>query len=427
LQKLKKNSNELIKDKIYETADWLFRIDYTIFYFNKRIFLLKKNYPLAKNIQEKNNLEIINDKLKIPRIIMKNIIMYYLDVESIKNIFILSNFFKELNIFNERDKMFIMNISKGFVHCCSRGHIDEAKWLFLRKKLRNSIFEKSNHIKYALKKSCRNGQLEIIKWFHTLNIVIKEKDYFNAFKKSCKYGHLDVAKFLFNVDKVKKKIHMENEFLFYESCRYGHFQIAKWLYNIEKNNISIEKNNISIEKNSISPKNEKSFVVSCMNGHFEISKWIHRKCEKIGVIIDKYNECFGLVCKNGHVTIAQWLLDIFNFKINIHADNEYAFRQSCENGHIDIAKWLYNISIENDNKINIHIRQDYAFYKSCINGHLEIAKWLYELGQINIYYQENYCLLWNTVYINSTFGRHHQVRNWLLSLKKNNLNDISKI
>ena len=69
-------------------------------------------------------------------------------------------------------------------------------------------------------------------------------------------------------------------------------------------------------------------------------------------------------------------------KINIHANDEWAFQSSCQNGHIEIARWLINLGeSKNYNKINIHAGNEYAFYWSCVNGYIEIANWLIHLGE----------------------------------------------
>ena len=62
----------------------------------------------------------------------------------------------------------------------------------------------------------------------------------------------------------------------------------------------------------------------------------------------------GLV-ENGHLEVAKFLISLENGhgKINIHAENEYAFRWACQNGHLEVAKFL--LSLENGHgKINIH-------------------------------------------------------------------------
>ena len=55
-------------------------------------------------------------------------------------------------------------------------------------------------------------------------------------------------------------------------------------------------------------------------------------------------------------------------KIDIHANNEYAFRWSCYNGNLEIVKWLLSLK-EEYGKIDIHADDESAFRWSCYNGH----------------------------------------------------------
>ena len=77
---------------------------------------------------------------------------------------------------------------------------------------------------------------------------------------------------------------------------------------------------------------------------------------------------------------------VLNGKIDIHADDEYAFSSSCSIGNIKTAKWLLslkkeygklegayapsisphaNLKISRWCKINIHAVNEYAFRWSC--------------------------------------------------------------
>ena len=54
------------------------------------------------------------------------------------------------------------------------------------------------------------------------------------------------------------------------------------------------------------------------------------------------------------------------------------FIQSCRSGRLEIAKWLYCISqTDGNDKIDIHADNEFAFRLACYGGHLETAKWLY--------------------------------------------------
>ena len=69
-------------------------------------------------------------------------------------------------------------------------------------------------------------------------------------------------------------------------------------------------------------------------------------------------------------------------KIDIHADDEYAFRCSCQNGHLEVANWLIELSRSDGfTLIDIHADVESAFRWSCRSGHLDVAKWLIELSR----------------------------------------------
>ena len=72
-------------------------------------------------------------------------------------------------------------------------------------------------------------------------------------------------------------------------------------------------------------------------------------------------------CKHGCLEICKYLF--IKDKVDIHAENDWAFSSSCGNGHLEVAKWLYQL----DGKINIHADNDGAFRWSCYYDHLEVA------------------------------------------------------
>ena len=107
------------------------------------------------------------------------------------------------------------------------------------------------------------------------------------------------------------------------------------------------------------------------------------------------NDKFMGACGSGFLAYAKYL--IREYKIDIHADNEYAFQCSCINGYSEIAQWLIGLGESGGHtKINIHADNEYAFRWSCQNGHLEVARWLVSLGEFNGYtkidiHAENEC------------------------------------
>lgn len=117
--------------------------------------------------------------------------------------------------------------------------------------------------------------------------------------------------------------------------------------------------------------------------------------EYIDFIIVKFKdthhkEFFLNACKYGKLKWAKYLY--YNYEIDIHSCNEYAFKISCCNGRLKIAQWLFDLSLDMKSPIDIHINGEDVFILSCKNGHLNIVKWLFNLSltinspiNINIY------------------------------------------
>lgn len=73
-------------------------------------------------------------------------------------------------------------------------------------------------------------------------------------------------------------------------------------------------------------------------------------------------------------------------RINIHADNDYAFGWACAVGDHNTAKWLIELGeFGGYGKIDIHAENYNAFKICCRKGNIDIAKWLIELGELGDY------------------------------------------
>ena len=310
-------------------------------------------------------------ELHVPKVILRYIMMIFLDMNTIKNIIL---HVKIMNVLDNHSKNILDKTRRGFIWNCKKGYLDVAQWMY---NLRISF------------NICTNGKEN-------------GENVENAFKLSCANGHLTVAQWLFSLDTTNINIHADNEFAFKKSCEYGHFVVAQWLYDLcEK-----DQNKIDINDDYYY-----AYRYSCLNGHLAIAQWLHelRMVRNIqlldqldqhalglaGEIIDQY--VFGLACENGHLHIVKWLYSLGT--INIRAHKDTAFKKSCEYGHLDVAQWLYYLGRgqhdeinqhdginqhDNIDIINIHDSDEYAFRWSCIHGHLDVAQWLYSLGQINV-------------------------------------------
>ena len=64
-------------------------------------------------------------------------------------------------------------------------------------------------------------------------------------------------------------------------------------------------------------------------------------------------------------------------RIDVHADDEYAFRCACEERYTEIVKFL--LELEGDRPINVHANDEYAFRLACQNGQVKVIKMLIKL------------------------------------------------
>lgn len=90
--------------------------------------------------------------------------------------------------------------------------------------------------------------------------------------------------------------------------------------------------------------------------------------------------------------VAKWLVHISNnrctscdntitHKIDINANDDYAFRWACVNGHLEIAKLLYSICNKPTNMIKNRI-----FKWVC--GHVEVADWIVSIYPCYVSYSD---------------------------------------
>ena len=125
-------------------------------------------------------------KLRLPKVILRYIMMNFLDLNTIANLLFVV---KEMNVLDNYSKDLLDKAKNGFIWNCKRGHLTVTKWLY-------SIGDVNIHA-----------------------------DNESAFRWSCEKGHLTVAKWLYSIDKVD--IHARSEFAFQFSCANNHLIIAQ--------------------------------------------------------------------------------------------------------------------------------------------------------------------------------------------------------
>lgn len=275
--------------------------------------------------------------------------MNFMDIKSIKKIILVS---KKFNVLSENNKSFLLNASKGFIFCCRKGYINEAKWLwsFCKNITYNidcfvysceyghidiakwlfSLGKPSLNVLYdAVLNAVKNGYFEIVKWLHSLgglniNNCNKYSGY-TVFELCCMRGYFDLVIWLFNLDATGNNYIGDALSL---SCKNGHTKIAKFLYGNIKEYYFFD--------------DEKMFCDSCINGHIETAKWVHS--ERYTTIQNKhYQYTFHMCCRRGYLGVAQWIYSVCNININ----KMCTFFWSCGNGNMDSAEWLYSLGINN--------------------------------------------------------------------------------
>lgn len=78
-------------------------------------------------------------------------------------------------------------------------------------------------------------------------------------------------------------------------------------------------------------------------------------------------------CDNNNLSIFK-LLFSFSDNIDINTHNDYMFRYACKKGCEDIARYIYNLG-----NVNIFAENNEAFYNSCYSNNSNLVIWLNEM------------------------------------------------
>ena len=162
---------------------------------------------------------ILIKKLNVPKVVLRYIMINFLDLDTIKNVILNV---KEMNILDDFSKELLSNAKKGFIWNCENGHINVAQWLYSLGDI--NIHANNEH---AFRGSCMNGHINVAQWLWSLgsiNIHTYDED---AFRCSCNNGHINVAQWLYSLGGIN--IHADNEYAF----SYSTDKVLKWLNNIK--------------------------------------------------------------------------------------------------------------------------------------------------------------------------------------------------
>ena len=225
----------------------------------------------------------------VPKVILRYIMMNFLDLMSIKRLILTV---REMNVLDNYSKNFLANVAKGFF------------WNY------------------------KNDRLDVVQWLYYIdNANIPKKQ--EAFLICCENSSIAVAQWLYSLDKSAIDIHYGDDLAFRNACQSGRLKVAQWLYSL--GGVNIHANDDVI------------FNVSCVNNHLDVAKWLYSigNIDVIGSIID-VNGCsdflFRCSCNMGHLEVAQWIYSLGN--VDIHAKDDYVFKCSTN----EIKKWLESIN-----------------------------------------------------------------------------------
>ena len=245
-----------------------------------------------------NNLISIIHNLNVPKVILRFVIMNFLDLPTIKNLLLTV---KEMNVLDDYSKDLLLKANNGFSWNCKYGHLTVAKWLYSFEGM-----DRTNPYSLAHKRQS--------------NVNIYDFDQ-PTFILSSIHGHLAVTQWVFFLS--DDNFHAD-DYAFKMSCVNDHLAVAQWIYSLDYVNIH--------------DCNEFAFRMSCAGGHLTVAQWLYSLG---GVDIHADNDyALRWSCNNGHLPVAQWLYSLGY--VGIHA-NEHIFKYAKSN----ILNWLNNLIAKN--------------------------------------------------------------------------------
>src|SRR5581483_2343648 len=153
-------------------------------------------------------------KLNVPRVILRYIMMNYLDLASIETI-ILN--IKEMNVLDEFSKTILSNAKCGLFWNCENGHLSTVQYLV---SIGADIHAKNN---YAVRLASLRGHLSTVQYLASIGADIHASND-NAISWASSSGHLSTVQYLISVG---LDIHADDNYAVRWASFYGHLSTVQ--------------------------------------------------------------------------------------------------------------------------------------------------------------------------------------------------------
>lgn len=288
-------------------------------------------------MNNENKFAYLIQKCGVPKVILRYIMMNFLDFESIKNVILTV---KEMSVLDSYSKKFLRRASKGYEWNSQKGHLDVVQWLY------------------------SHGDTRCTKQYWLERCICCK-----IFQSACENGHLVLAQWTRSLECKGTNIPDVYKTAFYNSCLNGYLDVAQWLYSLKLPD-TVPHPHKSIKKYDITKKISEDHIFwnVCENGRLDVAQWL---CSIVRISDFDYENGIVFACISGHLDVVQWLYPI--------AKNKYEYKNRCikeaiKHKHIDIIQWL--------KQINNISNQDF-FKIACGYDNIDIAQWAYSLGNVN--------------------------------------------
>lgn len=233
--------------------------------------------PINMNMNPINNPNLITiiKKLRVPNVILRFIMMNFLDLTSIKRLVLTV---KEMNILDDFSKDFLARAQNGFKWNCRNNSLPVAQWLYYNK----SNDDVEYNICHVMMKTCdsNSNQLKTVQWLHSIWTETDKTGEINKYESmlhnSCYGGDLPTVQWIYSLcEKHNIEIFVsESQDMLNAACSSGHLAVAKWLYHAKFVHLEPELNENGWYDVLSQIYLEDALILCCGGQHGDIAKWL---------------------------------------------------------------------------------------------------------------------------------------------------------